>query len=49
MQEKMAYFRRFGVKEPRHSETISDEKSATSVVARVSCCLAREEGGVFWS
>ena len=31
MPKKMAYFRRFGLKEPRQLETISDEK----------CCLYR--------
>ena len=34
MKKKMENFRRFRVKEPSHSENISDE-SATSLVARV--------------
>ena len=32
-----AYFRRFWIKEPHHSETIPDEKSYFYIVARVSC------------
>ena len=35
MKEKMAYFRRFGVKELRRSENILHEKSDASVVACV--------------
>ena len=34
-RKKIADFGRFWVKEPRHSDTILDEKSATSIVARV--------------
>ena len=33
--KKWAYFRRFWVKEPRHSETISAKKRYTYIVARV--------------
>ena len=33
--KKGAYFRRFCVKEPRHSETIFAKKRYTSIVARV--------------
>ena len=36
MRNKMSYFRQFWVEErPRHSETVTDEKWYTSIVARV--------------
>ena len=34
----MASFRRFRVKEPRHSETVSTKNAATSIVAHAVCC-----------
>ena len=42
-KKKMAYFGRFGVEEPRHSEAISDEKC---YLCR-SACLVRSFTSVF--